>query len=317
MRNIIKHPLHPGISETEDILSLNPKNHYSTQVNPTQPTTIGKISMAPLSSPQVHSLEAAGATHIGLVRQSNEDCFYLDTFETSDQDSPLNHPHLQGVFILCDGMGGHEQGEVASSIATFQLAQILMDHKNSNFVTELGLKSSIYQTNQTIHQENLQLHQLGLGRMGTTAVVAALQDRTVRIGHVGDSRCYRVTRSFGLEQLTLDHELGQLKISKGIDPKIAYSDPNAYALTQALGPRPNHMIAPDVRTLNMKEDSLFLLCSDGLSDNHLVETSWLTHLQPYLSKEQSLSQGATGLVNLALRHNGHDNITVVLFRALL
>ena len=77
----------------------------------------------------------------------------------------------------------------------------------------------------------------GSGRMGTTLVMAVVVNHQVVVAHVGDSRLYRLTRQKGLQQITVDHEVGQREIQRGIDPDIAYSRPDAYQLTQALGPR--------------------------------------------------------------------------------
>jgi len=153
--------------------------------------------------------------------------------------------------------------------------------------------------------------------MGTTAVAAVLQNQDISIVHVGDSRCYRITQSKGLEQITTDHERGQIHISQGCSEAEAYSTPEAYYLTQALGPSPNHMIAPDVSQLTIEEDSLFLLCSDGLSDNQLIESNWEQNLTPYLAPQNSITDGLKQLLTLGLQQNGHDNITILLIRVCL
>ncbi|NJN23465.1 MAG: SpoIIE family protein phosphatase [Acaryochloridaceae cyanobacterium RL_2_7] len=269
----------------------------------------------PIASSKIRSLEAVGLTHAGFVRVRNEDCFYLKT-------QPVHHQlteeqSVQGVFVLCDGIGGYEQGDVASSMATFRLAQDLLGHGYPEFTADISLKSSIYKVNQDIYQENQRLKQLGLGTMGTTAVAATLQDQEVSIVHIGDSRCYRITESKGLEQLTLDHERGQSHIAQGLSSQDAYAELDAYYLTQALGPAPNNRIAPDVNHLTIQENSLFLLCTDGLSDNDLVESFWQSHLMPYVSAERSLNEGIQNLLDLALQKNGHDNITILLFRVCL
>ncbi|MGB8699777.1 MAG: protein phosphatase 2C domain-containing protein, partial [Thermosynechococcaceae cyanobacterium] len=147
--------------------------------------------------------------------------------------------------------------------------------------------------------------------MGTTLVLALIQDTQLCIAHVGDSRLYRVTRRYGLEQLTTDHEVGQRDIRRGIDPKIAYGRPDAYQLTQAIGPRPNTGVYPEIQSFTMTEDTLLLLCSDGMTDNDLLERSWESHLRPLLDFLNPLEAGLQQLVELANTENGHDNITVV------
>jgi protein phosphatase len=142
-----------------------------------------------------------------------------------------------------------------------------------------------------------------------------IQDTEVAIAHVGDSRLYRFTRKGKLEQLTTDHEVGQREIQRGVDPELAYSRPDAYQLTQALGPRDEHFVKPDITYLELNEDALLLLCSDGLTDNELLTTYCHSHIEPLLSSQTNLEQGVSQLIDLANQHNGHDNITAVVIRA--
>jgi protein phosphatase len=136
----------------------------------------------------------------------------------------------------------------------------------------------------------------------------------VAIAHVGDSRIYRVNRKWGLEQLTVDHEVGQRSIKEGVDPKLAYARPDAYQLTQALGPHDQGYLKPDITFLDLSEDTLLLLCSDGLSDNELIENNWATYLSPLLSSGANLEEGLHKLIALGNQKNGHDNLTGILVR---
>jgi protein phosphatase len=124
-----------------------------------------------------------------------------------------------------------------------------------------------------------------------------------------------VTRKRGLEQVTVDHEVGQREINRGVQASIAYARPDAYQLTQALGPRDETAINPDVEFFDINEDSLLVLASDGLTDNDLLETNWQTHLLPLLSSSTNLEQGVAELIDLANQYNGHDNITAIVVRA--
>jgi len=142
-----------------------------------------------------------------------------------------------------------------------------------------------------------------------------IQDTQAIVAHVGDSRLYRLTRKRGLEQVTVDHEVGQREITRGVEASIAYARPDAYQLTQALGPRDENSIDPDVGFFEINEDTLLLLASDGLSDNDLLETHWQTHLDPLLNSGVNLERGVTDLIDLGNQHNGHDNITGILIRA--
>jgi protein phosphatase len=151
--------------------------------------------------------------------------------------------------------------------------------------------------------------------MGTTLVLAMLQDTQFRFAHVGDSRLYRITHRHGLEQLTVDHEVGQREIQRGVDPEIAYARSDAYQLTQALGPRPDQALRPEVQSLTLTEDCVFLLCSDGITDNSLLERFQDEYLMPLLNFQAPLEEGLRQLIELANTENGHDNVTVVGIRA--
>lgn len=150
--------------------------------------------------------------------------------------------------------------------------------------------------------------------MGTTLVVVLVHNNQIAVAHVGDSRLYSLSRKRGLEQVTLDHEVGQREILRGVEPAIAYARPDAYQLTQALGPRDENYIHPDVQFFELNEDTLLVLVSDGVSDNGLLEQHWQNHLEPLLSSGTSLQRGVSDLIALANEYNGHDNITAVLIR---
>jgi protein phosphatase len=150
--------------------------------------------------------------------------------------------------------------------------------------------------------------------MGTTMVIALVQDRKYAIAHVGDSRIYRVTQQRGLEKLTKDHEVGQREILRGVEPQIAYARPDAYQLTQALGPRNDNFVKPEIQFFEIEEDCILLLCSDGLSDHDLIEKFWDTKIAPLIDANTNLEEGLVNLIDFANHYNGHDNITGVVVR---
>jgi serine/threonine protein phosphatase PrpC len=220
----------------------------------------------------------------------------------------------RGLYILCDGMGGHAAGEVASAMAVDTLKRYFQQNWHDHLPSEDVVREAVRQANQAIYDVNQKNARSGSGRMGTTLVMILIQNTEAVIAHVGDSRVYRLTRKRGLEQLTVDHEVGQREMQRGVEEAIAYARPDAYQLTQALGPRNEQFINPDVQFFELNEDTLFVLCSDGLSDNDLIEAHWQTHLAPLLSSRANLEQGMLQLIELANEHNGHDNITAVLIR---
>lgn len=259
------------------------------------------------------TLADAGATDTGRTRRHNEDCFGINTDITRQQTNRSRNTRGRGLYIVCDGMGGHASGEVASSLAVKTLQEFFSTRADERMPGQEVIEEGIRQANQALYQVNQAQESYGSGRMGTTLVLALVRDTTVAIAHVGDSRIYQVNRR-GMEQLTVDHEVGQRAIQEGIPAAIAYSRPDAYQLTQALGPHDHHYIKPDIRIFEVREDTLFLLCSDGLSDNELIEKNWQTHLSPLLSSSANLEEGVRELIDLANQQNGHDNITAVLVR---
>ncbi len=266
---------------------------------------------------RLSALDIVTLTDEGKQRDHNEDFFSAETqiVETATPNGKLLN--AKGLYVLCDGMGGHAGGGVASTLASETLQQFFQHHWETEFPTTETIKLGILSANAAIHSINKQRASSGNGLMGTTVVMALLQNTQLAFTHVGDSRLYRITRKQGLEQLTTDHEVGQREIQRGVNPELAYARPDAYQLTQALGPRDADMVKPDVQTLTIREDSLFLLCSDGLTDNDLVETYWQSHLLPLLSSKANLEQGMQEVVKLANQYNGHDNISVIAIRVKL
>ncbi|MES1021792.1 serine/threonine phosphatase [Gloeocapsa sp. BRSZ] len=262
------------------------------------------------------SLEDAGSTDVGRQREHNEDFFGIAT-TINKQDTPSDRQlQARGLYILCDGMGGHAGGEVASKLAVHAIKEYFATHwEPDKLPEETTIREAVRLANQAIYELNQHEARSGVGRMGTTLVMALIQNTKVAVAHVGDSRLYRLSRQRELEQITTDHEVGQREILRGVEPEIAYGRPDAYQLTQALGPREASYVNPDVQFLELHEDTLLILTSDGLSDNNLLEHHWHTHLEPLLRSEASLEQGLANLVDLANHCNGHDNITAILIRA--
>ena len=263
---------------------------------------------------QLASVEDSSYTDIGSQRDHNEDFFGVQTSISKVENNIEKNIDVKGMYIVCDGMGGHAAGEVASAMAVATLEKYFLDCWQQELPDRESITSGILSTNDTLYQTNLNNSRSGSGRMGTTLVMALLQDTKLAIAHVGDSRIYRITRKQGLERLTLDHEVGQREINRGIEPEIAYGRPDAYQLTQALGPRSSNYVRPDIQFLDITEDCLLLLCSDGLSDNDLLEEHWETYLKPLISSSSNLEDGLFKLIEFANQHNGHDNITGILVK---
>ncbi len=404
-------------------------------------------------------LECAAASVVGRTREHNEDHFWFglqqlrqcgyDTAETTT---------YRGAFILCDGMGGHDGGEIASALATKTLKEGLSYFWANGLPDHETFQEYIHYANQVIWEQNQQQNRHRMGRMGTTLVMLLVDGHEVAVGHVGDSRVYCITtdlessiseplipsdtadtmpdsnfptdtmvdsggnasgndsestsdhtsqnssehssendtedisgstaenssdptdaqnladvshgtdpeipisepetsaaavqvldtdvqqavtdlfsslpnhdgqtsnREFEtytadytpqaiLEQLTEDHEVATQLIANGLDPTIAYGRPDAHQLTQALGP--NLKIEPEINYFTLGQNTLFLLCSDGLCDNDVVEQYWQDYLLPLCHVKANLAQGVKDFVDFADRVNGHDNITALLVKCCL
>jgi serine/threonine protein phosphatase PrpC len=230
-----------------------------------------------------------GRTDPGKVRKNNEDTW--------------THDSAMGVAVLADGMGGLNAGEVASE----QAADAVMNHLRAAEALNCdSVRAAIAAANK--HVFDLSQSDETLRNMGTTLVVwAALGADRFALGHVGDSRAYRINHE-GLAPLTSDHSVVQTMVDEGfITPEEARTAPNRNVITRAIGLEAEVKI--DVVELERSANDIFLLCSDGLSD--MVEIDALTEMCRGASGE-GLAELAGQLVRAANDAGGVDNITVVL-----
>jgi protein phosphatase len=263
---------------------------------------------------QLASLSEAGMTDVGTQRRHNEDYFGMYSLVEKQETATRSKLQARGLYVLCDGMGGHAAGEVASAMTVKSLLGYFQEKWDEELPDSDTIREGIWQANQDVYELNQQNASAGSGRMGTTLVLALVQDTKVAIAHVGDSRIYRYTQKRGLEQLTTDHEVGQREIGRGVEPEVAYARTDAYQLTQAIGPRDNSFIHPDINFLEINEDTILLLCSDGLSDNDLLEDHTEEYITPLLQSKTNLEQSLHNLIHFANDYNGHDNLTAIAVR---
>lgn len=250
-------------------------------------------------------LEIYGLTDVGRKRSHNEDSI------GSDVDI--------GVAVLADGMGGYKAGEVASAIAVNMLLHDirggLKDIEPGELDNESGysqesrlVKAAMERANETIFQTAQSQPQCR--GMGTTVVITAFYDNRLTVAHVGDSRLYRL-RGDHLEQVTSDHSLLQELVDKGFyTTEEAKRSLNKNLVTRALGI--DLHVNPDVQEDFVKPGDIYLLCSDGLSDE--VDDA---HIHETIKRhEDSIEEAAKTLVELANERGGQDNISVILARTL-
>ena len=245
------------------------------------------------------ALEVATATHPGMVRSHNEDSIAADA--------------EIGLAVLADGMGGYNAGEVASGIVVelirTELKKTLTEKKaadlNGNSVESLLAEHS-ERANAAIYQAAQSQPQYS--GMGTTLVVAMWHDNKVSVGHIGDSRLYRL-RGETLEQVTRDHSLLQEQIDSGmITREQARHSQNKNLVTRAVGIDPQ--VEAEVHTYGVEQGDIYLLCSDGLSDMVSDEDIQLT----LNSLSANLGLAAQQLVQQANDNGGRDNVSVILVR---
>ena len=228
--------------------------------------------------------EKAALSDVGRARQSNEDS-YLER-------SPL--------FVVADGMGGARAGEVASAIAVETAGSTEVGESPEQDLAEVAKSANreIYRKAQEDSEH---------AGMGTTFTGALVTGSEIAIGHVGDSRMYRL-RDGELERLTQDHSLVEEFVRQGkLTPEEAEVHPQRSIITRALGPEPEVQV--DTFTYPGRDGDVYLLCSDGLTG--MVSEPDVAEI---LRSRASLDDAAKRLIEAANENGGRDNITVVLFR---
>jgi PPM family protein phosphatase len=237
-------------------------------------------------------------THPGRVRDNNEDSVLVD--------------EATQLAVLADGMGGYNAGEIASAMATSliqgELSRSLSaaDAQTSIAVISRAVEACVTHANHAIFiASRTNAHYMG---MGTTLVLAVFRDQRLLVGHIGDSRCYRL-RGDTLQQITKDHSLLQEQLDAGwLTPAQAIKSPIRNLVTRAMGV--DSQVLLEIHEHEVVTGDLYLLCSDGLSD--MVEDDVMAEV---LRRDAPLPQMADELVARANANGGRDNITVVLARA--
>ncbi len=230
--------------------------------------------------------EYAFRTDTGRQRRANEDAFYVRA----------------PVFVVADGMGGAQAGEVASRLAAQSFDRDLPSGPPQKVLAE-----AIARANSRIHEHAAsdESH-AGMGTTLTAAIVDSEKEE-VAIGHVGDSRAYRL-RDGELERLTQDHSLVEELRRKGqLTDEQASEHPQRSIITRALGPEPE--VEPDIHTEQARAGDVYLVCSDGLT-TMLGED----RIRELLASATDLDAAVRALVGEANRAGGRDNITAVAFR---
>lgn len=227
-----------------------------------------------------------GISKTGLVRQRNEDRFYAQ--------GPL--------LIVADGMGGYTGGEYASTMVVDTIVEVV--NEATEMSTEV-LKNAILKANRMVYEKSQSYKELE--GMGTTAVVAYVQEDTLYWAHVGDSRLYRYGED-GLYRMTKDHSMVQQLVEAGtITEEEVIHHPKRNMLTRAIGVY--ETVEVDTGVVEVHQNDRILLCSDGLS-GYIEESK----IEQVLSEENNESRALEDLVHLVYDAGARDNVTIVLGR---
>jgi len=257
---------------------------------------------------------AAALTDVGSKRPSNEDAF--------------GYSAEQGVYIVCDGMGGAAAGEIASSMAVEVVLHGLSSRAEAQIPLEHQVAESIRAANEAIFTRARENHQLS--GMGTTLVGLVVDGSRVLVFNVGDSRCYVMrcvcneasaaepgspeqdedcAKKPRLHQISLDHSLVEEQVRMGrMTHEEALHANYRNVITRALGTQP--AVEPDIFELQALPGDIFLLCSDGLTGEISDEM-----IESILAQELPLEELCVNLIEAAKQAGGHDNITCTLIRA--
>ncbi len=236
-------------------------------------------------------MKTFAVTDVGMVRKVNQDYVYTT-------DNPIGP--LENLFVVADGMGGHQAGDYASKY-TVETVISELEKSNSEDV-EKALVSAIKVANREIIKKANQDPELK--GMGTTVVAATIVNQMMYFANVGDSRLYLINQ--GITQLTKDHSLVEEMVRLGgIKPEEAKYHPDKNIITRAIGAKGN--VDVDFYEHRLKKGDIILMCTDGLSN--MVEDDELFHI---IQGGRDIVESAVSLVDAAKENGGTDNIGIVL-----
>lgn len=242
-------------------------------------------------------IKAYAKSDVGKVREMNQDSYYISQSLDDVQ-----------IYMLADGMGGYKGGEIASNLAIQSAKNYILNNfkeisKDRESIIQL-LASSIEYANMVVYEKSKENEELQ--NMGTTLEIVLIYGNKAFIGHVGDSRIYRIRKSF-IRKLTQDHSYVQKLVKDGtITQEEAKHHPQKNMLMKALGC--NAFVEPDILVRGFLKDDIYIMCSDGLSN--LVEQE---EMYDIVLKE-NIEQAPKEFVELANERGGYDNITVAVIK---
>ena len=235
-------------------------------------------------------------TDIGKIRENNQDSFYID-------EDDLKYK----LYILADGMGGYAGGEIASSIAVNAVKTYIKNNlKKGEYSKEKFkqvIKEAIEYANMMVNEKAMEDEQIS--EMGTTLDVSIIYEDRIFVGHVGDSRVYRI-RNENIRQLTNDHSYVEKLVRDGtITKEEAVNHPKKHMLIKVVGSKT--FAEPDILEKKILKDDVILMCSDGLTN--MVENKEIYNI--IKSENENVAET---LVNQANRNGGYDNVTAIVIK---
>ena len=241
-------------------------------------------------------IKAYAKSDVGRVREINEDSFYI-----SDSLDEVQ------IYMLADGMGGYKGGEIASKLAIQSAKNYIENNfkkieKDKDSIIQL-VGSSVEYANMIVYEKSKENKELE--GMGTTLDICLIYNNRVFIGHVGDSRVYRIRKEF-MRKLTQDHSYVQKLVKDGtITKEEAVHHPQKNMLMKALGC--NAFVEPDVMVKGFLKDDILIMNSDGL-------TNLVSQNDMFREVKKDIEQAPKELVKLANEKGGYDNITVIVIK---
>ena len=232
----------------------------------------------------------------GMVRKMNQDCYYI-----SEQNEEYD------LYVLADGMGGYNGGEIASKLAIDSVKEYIRNNINkielNRETLQVLIRHSMEYANKAVYDKSKT--DINLSEMGTTLEVCLIYNNRVYIGHIGDSRVYRIRNDF-IRKLTQDHSYVQKLVQEGtITKEEAEKHPKKNMLMKALGC--NAFVEPDVSVKGFLRDDILLISSDGL-------TNMVKQEDIFKIAKGNIEKAPIRLVDLANENGGLDNITVVVIK---
>lgn len=234
-------------------------------------------------------MEIAAKTHVGLVRENNEDFYVYDAD--------------QGLFVVADGIGGHNAGEVASTLACNIVQDyIVRYYEDYNDKLPLLISKAFEKANKAVYMKSFEDSQFE--GMGTTMTLGIIQGGVMYVGHVGDSRMY-IIRERIMEQITKDHTLVNELLKNGtITKEESLKHPQRNIITKAIGS--SEKLVVDIFETEVEKNDVLMLCSDGLTDYVTDE-----EISVIYNDSESIDELCDRLVTAAIESGGNDNITVM------